>query len=546
MSEVINPELLEAFFEDARDVLEEWERVTLKLSPTDGPKGYEPILRCAHNLKGSAGMTGLAALHAKLHRLEDFLVQFRDKGLVPNGAVVGVLLDTEHLLRRWVSRIKFEPHSVEDTRELEARLARLVSEESNKDKVALAAPGVDAGKDIPESRQSEDSLRVGVTKLDHLIQLVGEISLHQSIIERASREGTLDSPETRAVIDLKTKLTQDLQDAALSLRMIPVAGLFQKIERVARETAHRLNKQVQIIRKGEEVTLDKLVVEGMLDPLIHIARNSCDHGIESVVERVQQGKNPHGEIFISAENTAAGVTIEFSDDGKGIDGDKVFKKAVERGLIPADQVLSDAEKLQLIFLPGLSTAEQITEFSGRGVGMDVVAESVKKMGGRVDIDSTIGKGTRLTITLPTNFSILDALVIRAGGSQYAVPTQDLAEIIDLGEFKSQSFNGGEGQAIELRGRIVPVEEMATFLDQTLVLTAPVGAQQRPGIVLDYREERLALAIDAILGQQQIFVRPLIGHLAPIGYYSGSTILSDGEPTIILNLPEMARRYFTSH
>lgn len=546
MSEVINPELLEAFFEDAREVLEEWERVTLKLAPTDGPKAYEPILRCAHNLKGSAGMTGLAAFHAKLHRLEDYLVQLRDKSLAPNGAVVGVLLDIEHLLRRWVSRIKFEPHSVEDTKELEARLGRLVSEESSKDRVALAVPGADGGKDQPELRPGEESLRVGVNKLDHLIQLVGEISLHQSIIERASREGTLNTPATKAVIDLKTKLTQDLQDAALSLRMIPVAGLFQKIERVVRETAHRLNKQVQIIRKGEEVTLDKLVVEGMLDPLIHIARNAVDHGVESVVERVQKGKNPHGEIFISAENTAAGVTILFTDDGNGIDGDRVMAKAKERGLIAPDQQMDEADKLQLIFLPGLSTAESVTEFSGRGVGMDVVADSVKKMGGRVNVTSTIGQGTRLTVTLPTNFSILDALVVKVAGGQYAIPTQDLAEVIDLGDFKLQSFNGGEGQAIDLRGRIVPVEEMVTFLDQKHAAKPTLNQQHRPGIVIDYREDKLAFAIDAVISQQQVFVRPLIGHLAPIGFYSGSTILSDGEPTIILNLPEMAKRYFTSH
>jgi len=554
MSEIINQELLAAFFEDAQDVLEEWERVALTLSPADDVKAYEPILRCAHNLKGSAGMTGLAALQANVHRIEDYLVKIRDLGLGPSEDVISMLLLIEKTLRAWIERIKTEPHFVEDTRELEAKLAAMVGSKSGAQKERSrdqrsAAP---TPKDQPNGKGSvftkgDESLRVSVTKLDHLIQLVGEISLHQSIVDRATREGTLDSVAIRSVIDLKTKLTQDLQDAALSLRMIPVAGLFQKIERVVFEAAHKLNKQVHVKRKGDDVSLDKLVVEGMLDPLIHIARNAVDHGIEPIVERVQAGKNPHGEIFISAENSAAGVTITFRDDGKGIDAEKVFQRAIECGLIGRDENLNDLAKLHLVFLPGLTTAEEVTEYSGRGVGMDVVADTVKKMGGRVEIESQPGKGTHLTVSLPTNLSILDALVVRVNSCQYAVPNQDLAEVIDLRDFDIQSVNGGEGYVIDLRGKIVPVEDMSAFLTNGhSERPTPPPNCPRPGVIVNYRDEPLALEIESVVGQQQIFVRPLTGHLSPISFYGGSTILSDGEPTIILNLPEMARLYFTSH
>jgi two-component system chemotaxis sensor kinase CheA len=549
MADTLNQDLLEAFFEDAHDVLQEWEKVTLSLTPADTVKAYEPILRCAHNLKGSAGMTGLGALQAKIHRIEDYLVKIRDLGLGPGPEIVTVFLQIEQMLRRWVEKIKTEPHHVEDTRELEQSLGRLVDPSG-------AAKNAREAEHVPlkEKKQKltaggSESLRVSVGKLDRLIQLVGEISLQQSIVDRAAQDGTLTSASVRAVIDLKTKLTQDLQDAALSLRMIPVAGLFQKIERVVVEAAHGLNKQVNVVRKGDDVSLDKLVVEGMLDPLVHIARNAVDHGIEPIVERVQGGKSPHGEITISAENNAAGVTIHFEDDGRGINAEKVFKKAVDRGLVSASEAISEAGKLNLIFLPGLSTAEEITEYSGRGVGMDVVADTVKKMGGRVELRSVPGKGTRVTVSLPTNLSILDALIVKVDGCHYAVPNQDLAEVVDLREFNVHVVNGGEGQVIDLRGKIVPVENLATFLKTGAnegPLLGPKSAAARPGIVVVNRDELLALEVDAVSGQQQIFVRPLTGHLSPIGFYGGSTILSDGEPAIILNLPEIARLYFTSH
>lgn len=550
MADTLNQDLLEAFFEDAHDVLQEWEKVTLSLTPGESVKAYEPILRCAHNLKGSAAMTGLPALQAKIHRIEDYLVKIRDLGLVPNTEIIAAFLQVEKMLRRWVEKIKTEPFHIEDTVAVEKSLSLLLKTELDSEVDPSTAPESPAQKSTSQKgKNTGDSLRVSVGKLDHLIQLVGEISLQQSIVERASQEGTLNSASVRAVIDLKTKLTQDLQDAALSLRMIPVAGLFQRIERVVVETAHQLGKQIEVRRIGDDVSLDKLVVEGMLDPLIHIARNAVDHGIESIMERVQAGKNPQGEIKMSAENNAAGVTIHFEDDGKGIDAERVYKKALDRGLVSAGDSLTETAKLNLIFLPGLSTAEQVTEYSGRGIGMDVVANTVKKMGGRVEIYSTPGRGTRLTVSLPTNLSILDALIVKVDGCQYAVPTQDLSEVVDLREFRIQPVNGGDGHVIDLRGKIVPVEDLATFLKSGVTLPsnpAEKAGRSRPGIIALHRDDLVALEVDAVIGQQQIFVRPLTGHLAPIGFYGGSTILSDGEPTIILNLPEMARLYFTSH
>ncbi|MGE4131921.1 MAG: chemotaxis protein CheA [Bdellovibrionales bacterium] len=545
----MDKDLLNAFLEDAKEVLEEWVRTTLKLRPTDSGDAYSSLMRCAHNLKGSAGLAGLSALHAAIHRAEDHLVELRDSGRGADEKVVGALLQTEKMLQRWIASMIQNPQHIENADAVERAWTDILkgakSSSPIEPKVSVQPENVSGTR--RKSSSIEESLRVAVRKVDRVIQLAGELSLHQSIIGRASREGTLETPAMRAIVDLSLKITQDLQDAALNLRMIPIDYLFQRVERVARETAGHLEKKVIVKRAGGEVTVDKLVMEGMLDPLIHIARNAIDHGIEPQADRVLAGKSPSGEIRVSAEYTASGISLKIEDDGRGIDGDKVYEKALAKGLISPDVELGPKARQQLIFLPGLSTAEQVTELSGRGVGMDVVAENVRRLGGRVDVESQPGQGTRFSISLPTNLSIVDALVVRAAGSQYAVPNQDLSEVIDLREFRLTPVNGGERSVIDLRGQLVSVAKIENFLDGATSFTplenAPAPGTPQPGIVIQHQDEWLALAVESVIGQQQVFVRPLSDHLSPITFYGGSTILSDGEPTLILNLPEMARRYF---
>jgi two-component system chemotaxis sensor kinase CheA len=575
-----NLELLNLFFEDTRDALEEWERVCLKIQPGDAIQVLEPVFRCAHNIKGGAGLVGLQAVYDKMHLFEDHLVRLRDKAQPLTPDVINSLLLLEKVLRHWIDQLKTNPTFVPDTSQVEAELisaaaaAATATVTTSKARItptpqaqAVATPNAmlkpkatakalvtpknpeEAAPSLPgEPVRTDETLRVAASKLDHLIQLVGEISLHQAILERASREGTLASQTVRNVIDIKAKLTQDLQDAALSLRMIPIEGLFQKIERAVRETATHLRKVVSVIRRGDDVTLDKLVVERMLDPLIHIARNAMDHGIESAETRIALGKRPNGLVRLAAENTTGGVTLIFEDDGQGIDPDIVYKKAVEKGLVQAGVEMSDAAKQQLIFLPGLSTAHEVTDISGRGVGMDVVADAVTKMGGQIDLWSKVGEGTRFRISLPTNLSIVDALVVRVNGCQYAIPNQELSEVVNLGELTVLPVEAGAASVFNLRGRVVPLEDMSAFLasyqrESSADTRAEKRPSTRPGIVVQFRDELLAFSVDHVVGQQQIFVRPVIDSLAPVKVFGGSTILSDGEPSLILNLTEMARQYF---
>ncbi|MDZ4083134.1 MAG: chemotaxis protein CheW, partial [Bdellovibrionales bacterium] len=491
---------------------------------------------------------------------------------IPFEEIVATLLEVEQEIRRWIERLKVDPATEREisSEAIETGLKVLVgdlpsdlitanSQPTTSPQISeIASSSKPSQSQRKEPAKVDETLRVSAAKLDRLIQLVGEISLNQSILARSALENTLDSKATRTIIDLNSKLVQDLQDATLAVRMIPVEGLFQKIERMVRDTASKLNKQVKVERYGEDVTLDKLIVESMIEPLVHIARNAIDHGIETMELRTKNGKEASGKVKLTAENTSTGVSLIFEDDGKGIDGEAVYRKAVQRGLIDKGQELTPGAKLQLIFLPGLSTAEAVTELSGRGVGMDVVAAEVQRMAGQVEVHSEVGKGTRIHISLPTNLSIVDAIVIRSVGGLYAIPNRDIAEVIDLRDFPPNPVDGDHEQVFDLRGRIIPLAEIETFLTSTLIPAKPPRdatrevampqstiARPRPAMIVRHHEDLLGISVDSVIGQQQVFVRPLLGHLRPVAYFSGTTILSDGEPCIILNLSEMARRYFTS-
>lgn len=560
MAQNIKPDLMAIFYEDTTDALNEWERICLELKPSGDAASWEGILRCAHNIKGGAGLIGLQPLYQRVHKFEDYLVQFKESGKPISSEFISALLQLEKFIRSWIESLKTDVNISPDSQEVESAFQRVLQGEAQAEPEKAPIPPPVLIKNKVEQKPSlvlemssskgDESLRVSSAKLDKLIQLVGEVALHQAMIDRASRDGTLPSVAIRDIIDIKSKLTQDLQDVALSLRMIPVEGIFQRVERVARETATQLRKLVTVIRRGDQVTMDKIVVDRIMDPLIHLTRNAIDHGIESLDDRIASGKRPQGFIRLSAENTAAGVTIVFEDDGRGIDPEKVYKKAIEKGLISPGQELSTKAKMNLIFLQGFSTAEKVTDVSGRGVGMNIVSETVTKMGGRIDVDSAPNEGTRFVITLPSNLSILDALIVDVAGFQYAIPNQDLSEVINLDDVPVHHVEAGKGRVINLRGRIIPIADMGHLLKHNSHLEAQrkrtAGDEQtKPGLIVQFRDEVLAFTVDQVLGQQQVFVRPVIQQLASVDFFGGSTILNDGEPSVILNLNEMARHFLDS-
>ena len=425
-----------------------------------------------------------------------------------------------------------------------------ISKEALEKAVSTAAP---APKSVEGGiKKAAEQIRVPATRVDELLKIVGELSIHQSIVWHARQTGKLDTKAAQNAILLSNKIIRELQTQVMSLRLQPVKSLFQKLERVARDVSIHQKKKVEVRVEGAEVDLDKAVIEKITDPLQHIVRNGLDHGIETPEERVKAGKPEGAVLKIVAAQWPGEVMLTVSDDGRGMDPARLIRKATEKGFLQAGARLTPSEAFNLIFLPGFSTAEQVTEFSGRGVGMDVVNEVIRSLGGTVLIDSELGKGTTFSISLPTSVNLMDAVVFVVDGLRYVVPMRDLVEVIDLADFRLETA-GSKGQMINLRGRVIPVERLHDYLltaraalegehgKSGEVLAA--SAHRRPALLVDSRSGPIAFEVDGIAGQQQIVMRGLSGNMARIPACVGGTILGDGEPGVIIGLPQIARSYF---
>lgn len=603
MSE-IDPEILACFLDEATDSLGQWERAVMDLEANPSKENYDALFRAAHNLKGASRAVGLEAFGGFVHTVEDVIQELKkgERQLTPT--IVSILLDSQVLLLEWVDVLRGTPDGRVNTTPIETAITNLRQEpqevhqaESSQplgsspsepeapqpeidelQKLFLEAqktyetqpnsvqpeqeikeapievapitqpsnkstPPVSASKNATPPR-TDETIRIAAQKLDELIQLVGELSIHQSIVGQAFSKSGIEHQAVQNAFFLSQKIVKDLQTKALSLRMQPVQSLFQRLERVVRDVARAQDKKVSIVIEGADVELDKTVIERMGDPLVHILRNAVDHGIETRDEREASGKPPEARLELQALQEAAGVVIRIRDDGRGLNTGKIRKKAIERGIIDANSTISNQEIHQMIFLPSFSTADKITDISGRGVGMDVVMKAVQALRGNIDLQSVEGEGTQFSITLPTSLSILDALVVQVDDSRYAVPMHELNEIIDLKSLRAET-TCNQGTMISLRGTVVPLEPLYRFLPLASKKNRSAAQNQTELPALIVRGEGgklIAFQIDSILGQQPIVIRPLGDKLANLPGFNGCTILSDGEPGMILDLPGIAKTY----
>jgi two-component system chemotaxis sensor kinase CheA len=403
-----------------------------------------------------------------------------------------------------------------------------------------------SGGDAHESRASslgESSIRVDVSLLDKLMNLVGELVLARNQVLQYTGQ------QTDSVLNATTQrlnlITTELQEGVMKTRMQPVNNVWSKFPRVCRDLARMCGKQVRIEMEGQETEIDRTIIEAIKDPLTHIIRNSVDHGLETPEVRRNRGKHPEGRILLRAYHEGGQVNIEISDDGSGIDTEKVKRKAVQKGLITEEQAgrLSDRDAMGLIFLPGFSTAEQITNISGRGVGMDVVRTHIEKIGGTVDIDSVLGRGTTLKIKIPLTLAIIPALVVTAAGDRYALPQVSLLELVRLeGAQAERGIQRIQGAPVyRLRGNLLPL----VYLDQALGLPppppAPPGEEVVNIVVLQADQRSFGLVVDQICDTEEIVVKPLGKLLKNLSIYSGATIMGDGAVALILDVLGLAQR-----
>ena len=389
-----------------------------------------------------------------------------------------------------------------------------------------------------QSAAASSSLRVGVDKIDALINLVGELVITQSMLKQAGHElDPVHHERLIAGLDTLARNTRDLQDAVLSTRMVVIESVFKRFPRVVRDVAGQLGKQVELHMEGEGTELDRSVTEKIVDPLTHIVRNSIDHGIESPEQRQAAGKPAKGHITLKAAHEGGFIVIEVIDDGAGLNRQRILDKARDSGLAVSDD-MPDSEVWQLLFAPGFSTAETVTDLSGRGVGMDVVKRNIVSLGGQVTLSSQTGRGTRVEIRLPLTLAILDGMLVGVGDETYVVPLNVVCESLQPAESDIKRITG-QAEMVRVRDAYIPILRLYQAFG---VQDAQPSLTDSVLVIVESEGRQVALQVDQLLGHQQVVIKNLEEHYGSVFGVSGATILGDGRVSLILDAAELANTF----
>ncbi len=564
----ISADMLNRFVQEGADLIDQLEEALLEIDKSGDSESVSLAFRAIHSLKGNSGFMGLADLESLAHKMENVLQAMKDGGIRSFAEPVAVLLKWIDVLRNtladvsqgnggkiqncsvyidfltdmlaeWIKKPKEVPGAALAGEEKEAiTTAEPIHPENAAPKVSADAPTPKVS--IPTVAQAKtiirQDIRVDLGKLDNLINLVGELVIAEAMMTRnpviASHE---DESVERAVHQLR-RVSRELQDVAMSVRMIPLAGTFQRMIRLVHDLAGKSGKKVNLQLLGEETEVDKTVIEQIGDPIVHIVRNSLDHGIEPPEERVKLGKQETATVTIEGRHESGEVWISISDDGRGLNRERIVQKAIERGLVRTDgSDLTDEQVYKLIFEPGFSTADKITDISGRGVGMDVVKKNIEKIKGRVDVRSVPGKGATIILRIPLTLAIIDGMLVRVGDSRYIIPILAIRESVHPEAQQVTSTPDGT-ELIRVRDEFYPVIRIHRLFNKK-----PQYQELHEGIVVlvEIEGQRIALFIDEILGQQEAVIKGLSSYVAKARGISGCTILGDGEVSLILDVAALA-------
>jgi len=418
------------------------------------------------------------------------------------------------------------------------------------EKKAATAPDTADPKEKPSKKddsnkggsQQETTVRVATKRLDEIMNMVGELVLVRNRLK--TLESTRNDEELSKVISSLDVVTGDLQMSAMRTRMQPIKKVFGRFPRVVRDLARSLNKDIKLEMEGEETDLDKNLVEALADPLVHLVRNSVDHGIEMPDDREKAGKPRVGTVMLSAEQEGDHILLTIEDDGAGMDAARLRAKAIEKGLLDESTAarMDDRESFNLIFMPGFSTKEEISDVSGRGVGMDVVKTSISQLNGSIEIDSVIGEGTRLTIKVPLTLAIIPTLMVVLGHQVFALPLVNVSEIFDL-DLSSTNMVDGQ-RVVMVRDTALPLFYLSKWLiDERTAATdeAPASAHV---VVVHAGTQKVGFVVDQLIGQEEVVIKPLGALLHDVGGLAGATITGDGKISLILDVPGLLRRHST--
>jgi two-component system chemotaxis sensor kinase CheA len=590
MSDLENQdEIVKEFLVESQENLDRLDRelLVLEKDPSER-KVLASIFRTIHTIKGTAGFLGFGRLESLTHAGENLLGLLRDGEMMFDLEIATALLGMVDAIRQMLANIeKSNGEGDGDYSRLSAELTRLF----NRPKGAVPAPRPAAvavpapapapapavtaappppvpapppapvavrppapAAETPASdgggsagSVADNSIRVDVRLLDRLMNLVGELVLARNqIIQFTTSKEDAENAAFTATCQRLNLITSELQEGVMKTRMQPIGNVWSRFPRVVRDLAISCGKQVAVEMEGAETELDKTIIEAIKDPLTHLVRNSVDHGLEAPDVRVARGKNREGRLLLRAYHEGGKVNIEIRDDGGGIDVERVKARAVQRGMLSAEEAerMNDREASQLIFLPGFSTAEKITNVSGRGVGMDVVKTNIEKIGGTVDISSTKGEGTTVMIKIPLTLAIVPALIITSGGARYAIPQVSLLELVRLEpEQRRTAVEMIHGTPVyRLRGNLLPLVSLARELGDEPA-SSPIAPENEPVniVVLQADDRQFGLVVSAINDTEEIVVKPLSKQLKGSAAFAGATIMGDGKVALILDVLGIAQR-----
>ena len=579
-----DPELVANFLPEAQEHLEgiETNLVFLEQHPGD-MEAINAIFRPFHTLKGVAGFLNLAQIQELSHEVEWLLDRVRDGKVLVSSELVNLVLEAVDLLKAMLADlqealtagrglaafdlapIKAKITQVDATSSTpEPRLGEILvfqedlspadlNETLERQKTMETPPPlgemlVQEGKVAPQKVADalvkqmvsvkpagdmpvQETVKVNLTKVDNLVDLMGELVIVQSQVRQNQKIGGLADQKLERDLGQMARITSELQKISMSLRMVPIGTTFRKMVRLVRDLSHKVGKEVELHLEGEDTEIDRSMVEAIYDPLVHLVRNSVDHGLESPEARQAQGKAPTGHLWLRAFHQGGDIIIEIEDDGKGLNRDAVLAKAMEKGLVPPGQTLSPERIDHLIFEPGFSTAAAVTEISGRGVGLDVVKQTITRLRGKIDICSKAGEGCRLLLRLPLTLAIIDGMVVRVGGERYIVPTVGVQETLRPSPADYFTVQG-EGELIRVREQLMPLVRLHRLFAVGDLEVAPSEALV---MVVEHENEKRALLVDDILGKQEIVIKSLGHSLGKLEGLAGGTILGDGRVGLILDL-----------
>ena len=578
-------EMVSLFCSSAQDLLQDIEQGVLVLeeNPNESTT-IDTVFRAFHTFKGNAGVMNFVVLQRLTHELESLLDAARRGTFQLGRESIDLILQGADILKRYVTELSSQLSGVEVGRKISLPIPSLVRRAhrmlttgsgpvpakssapvvQNRAPASVEIPAISSttvqpiptpvfaatqpvaspeppAKQVAPTKQAPASSAVGIVrvdtlKLDGLIDLVGELVIAQSMVVQNPDLKNITSEHLSRSLGQLRGITSDLQRTAMSLRMVPIRNTFQKMARLVRDLAAQQGKEIQLVLEGEDTELDRNIVEELSDPLIHMIRNSADHGIEATDRRIADGKPRAGTITLRAFHQGGFIVIQIQDDGKGLVPDRILAKAVERGLVKPDNSLDEQEIFELIFAPGFSTAEQITDVSGRGVGMDVVRRNIEKMRGKIEIQSVAGAGTTFTLFVPLTLAIIEGLLVGVGDQRYIIPTLSVRESFRPLPGMVTTVHG-RGEMVHVRGRLTPMLRLGDHLHTPVNAVDPT---QGIVVVVEAGQDSRCLLVDELIGKQEVVIKSLGEMFHNQTAFAGAAILGDGRVGLILDIHALVK------